>query len=135
MLIVRSEPSWREKFTHAVRQAAAAGLRVEVARWPWAGLRSVRATISENGGCACSLLSDEADWNAECWAMRPEILEPLARTLQILIDEGPPHLTVAAAWLVKESRQTVKVTAAELVALAQSSRLGTRTNYEVTKAQ
>jgi hypothetical protein len=135
MLIVRSERSCREKFTHAVRQAAAADLRVDERDWRWPWARHVEATISENGGCACGLLSDEADWNADFWAMRPEILEPLARTLQILIDQGPPHLTVAAAWLVTESRQTVNVTAAELVALARSSRLGTRTNYEVTKAQ
>ena len=30
--------------------------------WPWTQATSVRGAISEEGGCACSLLADDADW-------------------------------------------------------------------------
>jgi hypothetical protein len=135
MLIVASESQERERFNHAAREAAAAGLRVEVehpVRWPWACKTAVRATISENGGCACSLLSDAADWDADFWATRPEILDQLARTLQIIVDEGPPRLTAEALWIGETPRQTSRVTAAELIELARSSRLGTKTRYELS---
>jgi hypothetical protein len=135
MLIVAAEPGERERFNHAALQAAAAGLRVEVqhpVKWPWARQIPVRATISEKGGCACSLLSDAADWDADFWDMRPEILEQLARTLQIVVDEGPPRLTVEALWDGETPRQTARLSGAELVALARTSRLGTKTRYELT---
>ena len=134
MLIVAAEPSERERFNQAALRAAAAGLSVEVQhplRWPWARKTPVRATISEKGGCACSLLSDAADWDADFWAMRREILDQLARTLQIMVDEGPPRLTVEALWIGETPRETSRVTAEELVALARSSRLGTKTRYEL----
>jgi len=101
-------------------------------RWPWARETPARAVISEEGGCACSLLSDEADWNADAWAMRPEVLEQLARTLQILVEEGPPNLSVEALWVGEAPREIVQVTAAKLVTLARSSGLGTRTRYELS---
>ena len=76
----------------AIEAASAGGLRVDVnhpSKWPWAKDQPVRATISEEGGCACSLLSDAAEWNAESWAMRPAVLERLGVTLEILGERGP----------------------------------------------
>ena len=101
---------------------------------PWMALGTPDtrpATISEKGGCACSLLSDDADWDADFWAMRPEILEQLARTLQIVVDEDSRRLTVEVLWVGETPRQTARVTAAELVALTRSSRLGTKTSNEL----
>jgi hypothetical protein len=126
----------RESLEVAARKAAAAGLRVDMEhppRWPWARQTPARAVISEEGGCACSLLSDQADWNADTWAMRPEILEQLARTLQILVEEGPPNLSVHALWVGEPLGETVRVTTATLVTLARSSALGTRTRYELSR--
>ena len=134
MLIATAKAAEREKLEQAARQAAASGLRIEMEhphRWSWARGTAARATISEEGGCACSLLTDDADWNADAWAMRPEILERLARTLQILADEGPSSLCVEALWIGETPNQTARVTASELATLARSSRLGTRTKYEI----
>jgi hypothetical protein len=86
----------------AAGAASAAGLRVVLdhpSRWPWAQNRPVRAKISEEGGCACSLLSDDADWNAETWSMRPDVLDRLGMTLQILAMQGPPGVIVEALWV------------------------------------
>lgn len=134
VIAVTTEAPERETLAEAARKASAASLRVEMEhppRWPWAREAPARATISEEGGCACSLLSDDADWNAATWAMRPEILERLARTLQILADEGPSTLFLEALWVGETPVATTRVTAAELVMLARSSRLGTRTRYEL----
>lgn len=89
-----------------------------------------RAVISEEGGCACSLLSDDADWNADAWAMRPEILEQLG-TLQIFADEGPRSVSVERLWVGEAPSETARVTPSELAELARSSGLGTRTRYEL----
>ena len=135
ILTVAAPAAERERLEDAARKAAGAGLRVEMEhppRWPWAGQTPARAVISEEGGCACSLLSDDAEWNADAWAMRPDILEQLARTVQILADEGPPNLCLEALWIGERPRETARVTAAELVMLARSSRLGTRTRYELS---
>jgi hypothetical protein len=136
MLVATTEAPEREKLAGAARKASATALRVEMEhppRWPWARETPARATISEEGGCACSLLSDDADWNADDWAMRPEILEQLARTLQILTDEGPPNLFVEALSLGEAPSEMARVTRSELVELARSSRLGTRTRYEIVR--
>ena len=135
ILAVTAPAGKREELEDASRKAAVGGLRVEMEhppRWPWARQTPARAVISEEGGCACSLLSDQADWNADTWAMRPEILEQLARTLQILVEEGPPNLSVQALWVGETPGETVRVTTATLVTLARSSGLGTRTRYELS---
>ena len=109
-------------------------LRLQVqrpSRWPWATERLTRVTISEEGGCACSLLSDEADWNADVWAMRADILERLAATVKAVAAVVPDGLALEALWAGDAPNQTVHIDARDLAALAASSRLGTRTRYEI----
>jgi len=96
---VESAAPDRDILITAANSASQFGLQVDVAhvsRWPWARTGPVRATVTEDGGCACGMLSDDADWNAETWAMRPEIIEPLAQTLAELLRLGPRRMTVAA---------------------------------------
>ena len=136
MLVASSAPNGREDLNRAALDAAETGLRVELdrpSRWSWPRYRPVRAAISEEGGCACSLLSDEADWNADVWAMRPEILEPLARTLEILAQNGPLNLAIEAVWVGEKARKTTQVTPSELAQLVRSNGLGTRTKYVIVR--
>jgi len=116
----------------AVRQAPPDGLRVEMIHpplWPWARRGDAEALVSEKGGCACSLLAEDADWDAEVWAMRPPMLGPLARTLSALAEQGPKGMIVEALWRGEKATREQKVTPKELGALALKSRLGTRTRY------
>jgi hypothetical protein len=76
-------------------------------------------------------LSDDADWNAETWSMRPDVLDRLARTLEALAAYGPRELIVEALWMTDAATSTVRVTPRELADLARSSKLGTRTRYVV----
>src|SRR5688572_6056180 len=133
MITVTVPASEREKFEMVSRQPSADTLHIEVdhlSRWPWARERTVRAFISEDGRCACSLLSDDADWNAEVWALRDDVLDRLATTLQRLAAAVSGGVIVEALWRdnVKETRS---VSAADLVELARTNRLGTRARYEV----
>jgi hypothetical protein len=126
--------SARQQLEAAARAAATAGLRVTVdhaSRWPWALQRPARASVSEDGTCACSLLSDDADWNADFWSMRPEIREALARTLEVLTRQGPAHVTVQALWVGEAAREEVSISVKELMALAAAGQLGTRRRYRV----
>jgi hypothetical protein len=81
----------RDSLVTAAKSASHFGLQVDVdhvSRWPWARMGPVRPTVTEDGGCACGMLSDDADWNAEAWAMRTDIIEPLAKTLEVLVTPG-----------------------------------------------
>ena len=136
-MVAMAPASEIEVLRDAARKAEEVGLRVELEhslRCRWARDRPARAVISEDGGCACSLLSDQADWNADVWSMRPDILDRLGRTLQVLADNGPATLSVEALWVGEVPRETITVTAAELAVLARSSRLGTRTRYELSRS-
>lgn len=126
----------RPKLEAAAQAASVGGLRVEVdhsSRWPWAKERPVRATVSEDGGCACSLLSDDAGWEQAAWAMRPDIVNVLASTLEILAAQGPTDLVVEALWVGDRFNKTVSVSPRELAELARHSKLGTLTRYVVDK--
>lgn len=124
----------RQSFEAAAQAASLVGLRVSVdhmARWLWAHQRPACASISEDATCVCRLLNDDADWNAESWAMRPEARAALARTIEVLATQGPSHLTIQALWIGENSQEEVSVNPSELVALAAAGRLGTRTRYLV----
>jgi hypothetical protein len=91
-ICVEAAASDRDSLTVAAESAARFGLQVAVRHaspWPWARTRPVFATVTEDGGCACSMLGDEAHWNAETWAVRPELIEPLAQTLEAMSGLGP----------------------------------------------
>lgn len=124
----------RAPLVAAASRASSLGLHVEVghaSRWSWAKDKEVRATISEDGGCSCSLLSDDADWNADTWAMRSDVLDLLGATLEALARHGPSDLVIEALWAGDKAQTTVRITPRELAALASSSQLGTRTRYIV----
>lgn len=128
----------RERFEAACAGAAArSGLHVRVEhapRWPWAREKPVRGFVSEDGTCACSLLRDDADADAGVWAMRSEVLEPLAEALGYVALHGPENLGVEALWAGETASQNVSVTPEELTARARCSALGTQTRYVVRRA-
>jgi hypothetical protein len=131
-LTVRAPESKRGDLEKAMRMVSPSDLRVELVqapRWPWARDRDAKLRVSKDGGCACSLLSQDADWNADTWAMKPELLDRLARTLSTLAEHGPDEMVVEALWQGEEVKREERVTAEELAALARSSRIGTHTRY------
>ena len=93
----------------------------------------MRATISDDGSCACGILSDAADWDAESWEMRDEMVEPLASTLECLMDQGPRTLVIEALWAGECATRELHVDSDELARLVRSCGLGTKTRYVVSR--
>lgn len=134
ILTVTVRQADRAAIDTVARQFGHGTLHIEIEhppRWRWAQAGPLRAFISERGGCACSVLTDDADWNAEAWAMRPEILEPLAATIEHLIHAVPDGLTIEALWAGDAPKATVTMGAEEFASLVRTSRIGTKIRYEV----
>jgi hypothetical protein len=134
VVTVRAPATGRAALAAAAAALPSDSLHVELApapdhapRWPWARAREAEAVISEAGGCACSLLAEDADWNAESWAMRPEVREALARTLEKISSSVPDGTIVEALWVGDRSTHERVVTPTELARIARANALGTRT--------
>jgi hypothetical protein len=77
------------------------------------------------------LLADEADWNAVTWAMDPDGVERLARTLEWLYSELPEEFTFEATG--GEEPIEKLVSRDELLRIVRAGRLGTRARYRVPR--
>jgi hypothetical protein len=100
-------------------------------KWPWT--KEVPLTVSDGSGCACSLLADDADWDAVAWSLRPEIRDSLARTIEMFGESLGTEFTFEAIWIGDKVRERQTVDLAELVDLARRGALGTRTRYLVSR--
>lgn len=134
ILVIRVEANARPLLETLARSLAPSTLRLDVDPPPrlfWMTSTHVQAAVSETGGCACSLLADDADWDAEYWSMRPEVLEPLAQTLAAVAMSELGELTVEALWTGEQSAVEQQISPEELVTLARTGRLACKTRYLV----
>ena len=89
--------------------------------------------ICEPGqGCACSMLHDDADWNAPAWRMRPEVLPQLASTLTKIREHSSEPFTFQAIWVGDDVDHERHVSVDELRGIIESDQIGTDTRYAVT---
>lgn len=77
------------------------------------------------------LLAEDADWDAETWAMEPDGLEALARTLEWLCERLTSDFEFFAAWPPECIDTTVTLSIQDLAAIVRGSRIGTKTRYLV----
>jgi hypothetical protein len=137
LLVIEASASARLELEEAARSVSAVGVRLEVEhppRWAWAKPDRVRATVSESGGCACSLLADDADWEAEHWSIRPEILPSLAANLEAVAARCVEDFVVEALWSGESAARAEQVSVPELLARVRAGRLGTSTRYIVRRS-
>lgn len=87
--------------------------------------------ISEDGCCACDMLTDEADWNAPTWELREEILQPLADTLNSLCLRLPCEFSVLALWAGDKPEEDVEISIRDLCGLIKKNMVGTKTRYTI----
>jgi hypothetical protein len=89
--------------------------------------------ISEPGqGCACSMLHDDADWDAPAWRMRPELLPQLASTLAKNREHSSEPFTFQALWVGDDVYHEPQLSVDELRGIIESDQIGTDTRYTVT---
>jgi len=109
----------------AERLSRVAGLRVEK--------RHGEFHISVDGGCSCSLMSDNADWNAPTWDLDPKVLDGLARALRLLAEEAG-GFELQALWIGDEPQTRSHSSLSKVVSDLQQNRLRNRHVYVVGKS-
>jgi hypothetical protein len=98
-------------------------------------LGNARLSIAEKGeGCACSMLTDNADWNAPIWDMRPEVLPELALALLFISELAPNGYILEALWVGDEPDKNIEVTLNEILEIVQRNLIRTKTRYNVRAA-
>jgi len=113
----------------ADRLERVSGLRVKKQRRPVEGALH----FSRDGGCSCSLMTDDADWNASEWALEPSILTGLAAALQ-LIDEEAGGFTFQAVWIGDETHARERVALRDVLKDVRENRVKNKLVYVVGKA-
>jgi hypothetical protein len=105
-------------------------LTVRETREGWFGSRRT-LSLSLEGGCACSTLAHDADWNVEHWKMELAAGTLLATTLERIAAEVQGDFTFEALWVGERPAERVVVTPAELTEIVREGRIGTRVRYVV----
>jgi hypothetical protein len=93
-----------------------------------------RLTVSEEGGCGCSLLADDAAWEAPAWHLRADVCDALARTVLALAERLPGGFALQALWAGDAAGSVAHVSAAELAERVRSNMLANFTRYVVHPA-
>ncbi|MFC1524466.1 hypothetical protein ACFL6N_06710 [Thermodesulfobacteriota bacterium] len=89
---------------------------------------------SEAGNCACDLLTDNADWNAETWDIIPSNLPHISSVVSNIHQHLPEGFLFEALWAGDKPIVKKEVTIAELARLIQNNKIETKTTYQVTSA-
>jgi len=114
----------------AQRLTKLSGLRIEKLNKPFKGA----LWFSRDGGCSCSLLSDNADWNEPVWDLEPEILEPLAKALEVLGEEAG-GFTFQAIWAGDKAETSSESTLPEILQEIRNNQIKNKHVYKVTAVQ
>ena len=89
-------------------------------------------SISEDGTCGCSLLTDDADWEADYWDLRPTLQGPLAETVRRVGGRMPEGFTLEALWAGDSYTSERECRLRDLVDAISDNRLGTHICYTVS---
>jgi hypothetical protein len=96
------------------------------------GRGNARFNISETGeGCACSMLTDDADWNAEFWDLQSALLPHTANLLSLLNERVPNGFIFEALWADDRPTETLTVSFDELRNLVLKNQIKTKAKYVV----
>jgi hypothetical protein len=132
-LIVTVPEQSPERLEELARSCSSAG-PLEVAAHHDGWFRRIHnLRVSEPGeGCACSMLADNARWDSETWALRPEATTKLVETMQRVTDLAIGPWTFEARW--DSAAEERSVTPAELLDVIARGAIGIRTQYVVRRA-
>ena len=82
---------------------------------------------------ACDLLSDEADWDAETWAMRSELLPKLTDAFTWLLDEIDGVVTAEALWEGDRATSEKSTSRAAFLDIVRRGVWGSKTRYVIDR--
>lgn len=103
------------------------------ARLQWLKKAAQKLYLSDYGeGCACNLLSDNADWKRDTWDMLPSFLPRLALTIERLYEQVPEGFKIQALWIGDKIKEERTVSCKEILDIVRAGKLGTKTRYKVS---
>jgi hypothetical protein len=105
------------------------GLTVTKSHHPCAG----SLHFSRGGGCACSLLSDNADWNNPTWDLDPQVLDGLAKAVTLL-GERVSGFVFQAIWMGDEPETTDRVRLEQLLRDIRANAVRNKHVYRIGRA-
>jgi hypothetical protein len=82
---------------------------------------------------ACDLLSEEADWDADTWAMKPEAVPKLTDAFTWLLDKVDGEVTVEALWDGDAATGEKRTSRAAFLDIVRDGALGTKTRYVIDR--
>jgi hypothetical protein len=95
--------------------------------------RTPRVFLSEpRQGCACSMLTDDADWNASVWDMHEPSRERLAAGIALLARSARGPMTFHALWQGERAAHERTLSVDELVSLVRRGAIETKARYVVS---
>jgi hypothetical protein len=86
------------------------------------------------GNCACDLLTDNADWDAETWDIIPSYLPHISSVISNLYQHLSEGFLFEALWAGDSPTVRKEVSIAEMVQIIQNNKIETKTTYQVTSA-
>ena len=129
MLTVRLAEADSVRTTEIVQ---AAGLPCVPKRW-WSRFAHAHSGAlnipGPEGGCGCSFLIDNADWNAPTWDMIPDTLPRLVNILRAIRQHTTAGFSFDALWIGESPAEERHTTFDELIHLVEQSTLHTKTRY------
>ncbi len=111
----------------AERLARISGLWVKKVRKPIKGA----FLFSREGGCSCSLMAEDADWNDPIWALEPEVLPGLSAALELLGREAG-GFTFRALWIGDDAESESRIPLSEMLDDVRNNRIKNKHTYDVT---
>ena len=89
--------------------------------------------FSVDGGCSCSLMTDNADWNAPTWDLDANTLDGLARALAAVANEAE-GFTLQAIWIGEKPQSCERIPLRDVLADVLNNRVKNKHIYVVGKA-
>lgn len=94
------------------------------------GRGNPRLSICEAGeGCACSMLTDDGDWNDPTWDIQPGLLLHLANALEFISEQAPNGFILEALWAGDKPEENLEVSPEEVLDIVRANRIGTKARY------
>lgn len=92
--------------------------------------------ISVKGqGCACSMLSDDADWGKEQWDIRSSHVQAIADAVMSVALQVNAPFAFIAGWDGDECHQAIAVTPEQLKNVILTGKIAQNARYEVSLSE